>query len=299
MVETPSAASYTGLALNAARRRLIPVLAAHGIEDPEREARLLIEIATGLAPERILLEAARALTPDEAGALSRAIERRCSDEPISRIRGSREFYGRTFQVTPDVLDPRPDTETVVDQVLQWSDETGGRSEPLRILDVGTGSGCLLVTLLAELPAATGLGTDISPAALEVARANAERHGVAERARFALHRSLDGIEGPFDVLVSNPPYIPSGQIAGLEPGVRKFDPLSALDGGPDGLAVYRELAQAAAAIVSSGWIVLEVGAGQDEDVARLFQDALGARVKRIVVKPDLGGHRRCVALLTHS
>ena len=295
----PRATELRGLPLAAARRMIAPLLAARGIDEPEREARILIEIAAGLTPERVLLEEARALTTAEAEALHSAVTRRLADEPLSRIRGSRAFYGRDFQVTPAVLDPRPDTETIVEQVLDWASETGGRQRPLRLLDVGTGSGCLLVTLLAELPAATGLGTDVSPEALAVAEANAARHAVLGRARFARHRSLDGIAGPFDVLVSNPPYIPSGDIEYLEPGVKKYDPTGALDGGPDGLAVYRELARDAAIVIPAGLIALEVGAGQAEKVARLFQEALAGRVARLTVTADLGGHRRCVALLTQS
>jgi release factor glutamine methyltransferase len=258
----------------------------------------LIELATGLTSEQLLLDGARVLSGTEARRLSDALTRRLAHEPLSRIDGRRAFYGRDLIVTPAVLDPRPETETLIDVVLQWADETGGRNRPLRVLDVGTGSGCILVTLLAELPAATGVGTDISPEALDVARLNAKSAGVSGRARFQVARSLAGIDEPFDVLVSNPPYIPTSEIAALAPEVRDFDPLAALDGGADGLAVYREIAARAGDVVPAGLIAVEVGAGQAADVARIFQIHVSNICGQPWTRPDLGGHGRTVALLTH-
>ncbi|MGE5267457.1 MAG: N5-glutamine methyltransferase family protein, partial [Deltaproteobacteria bacterium] len=173
-----------------------------------------------------------------------------------------------------------------------------RDRPLRILDVGTGSGCILATLLAELPAARGVGTDISEAALEVARSNARRNGVSARARFEIARSLQSIEETFDVLVSNPPYIPAADVALLAPEVRKYDPLVALDGGPDGLAIYREIAAKAGTVVPAGLIAVEVGAGQASDVARILALSVENRAGPPWTRSDLGGHERTVALLTH-
>ena len=213
-----------------------------------------------LMPEQLLLGDARLLTAGEAKSLAEALTRRLAHEPLSRIRGERDFYGRAFAITPAVLDPRPETETLIDLVLQWADETGGRDRPLDIIDIGTGSGAILITLLAELPRATGLGTDVSPDALQVASSNAVRNAVAGRARFELAHALDGIDGPFDILVSNPPYIPSADVLTLEAAVRDYDPALALDGGPDGLRIYRQIAARAGAVVPSGLIALEVGAG---------------------------------------
>jgi release factor glutamine methyltransferase len=150
-----------------------------------------------------------------------------------------------------------------------------------------------------MPRAQGLGTDVSRDALGVARANAVLNGVAGRARFMEARSLSGVTGTFDVLVSNPPYIPSGEIAGLEPGVRDFDPRPALDGGPDGLAVYRDIAAGAGVLVPAGLMAVEVGAGQAADVAAIFTKAVENRAGDPAMRRDLGGHTRCVALLTHS
>ncbi len=288
-----------GQSLSSARHLVHSILSGAGFENSQREARLLIEFATGLTAERILLCDTRPLSGREARVLAEAITRRLAHEPLSRIKGERNFYGRMFEIGPAVLDPRPETEALVDLVLEWADNTGGRHRPMSIVDIGTGSGCILVTLLAELPFATGVGTDVSDDAIRVARGNAERHTVAARARFELARSLEGMEGPFDILVSNPPYIPSKDIAGLDPAVRDFDPRCALDGGADGLDVYREIAARAGAVVPAGLIALEVGAGQAPGVARIFADAVENRSEPPWSTADLGGHNRTVALLTQS
>ena len=284
MPEAIQSVDFKGLSLAAARRAIVPVLRERGLEEPEREARLLIELATRMTAERVLLEEGRPLTADEATELSGFLKRR---------------LGRVFEVTRAVLDPRPETETLIDAVLEHVDATGGRGRALRLLDVGTGSGAIMVTLLKELPNATGLGTDVSPAALEVAKANARRHGVEGRVTFEVRRSLDGIAGPFDVLVSNPPYIARGDLAGLAPEVRNFDPPEALDGGADGLDIYRQIARRAGEVVPHGLLALEVGAGQANDVGRIFTEALAGACKGPILRADLGGHARCVAVLTHS
>jgi release factor glutamine methyltransferase len=292
-------AGFAGRPLSEVRRGLQPILSAAGIAGAERESRLLLMMATALTPERLLLDDARALSSAEARALSQALFRRLAHEPLSRIAGERAFYGRLFNVSPAVLDPRPETELLIDVVLSWADATGGRQRPLRILDVGTGSGCILLTLLAQLPLAQGLATDISPEVLAVARGNAVRVGVAGRASFEQVRSLDGLTGPFDVLVSNPPYIPSAEIDRLDPSVRNYDPRAALDGGTDGLAVYREIALRAGLIVPSGLIALEVGAGQSATVSALLKRNVENRSGAPWTRIDLGGHERTVALLTQS
>lgn len=288
---------FAGQSVSAARRSLQSSLAAALLEDPHREARLLIEYATGLSPEHLLRDDDRSLSASEALILTEAVRRRLAHEPLSRIKGQRDFYSRTFVITAAVLDPRPETETLIDLVLQWVDATGGRQRPLSICDIGTGSGCILITLLAELSNATGLATDISSDALDIARINAERNGVAARATFRQARTLDGIAGPFDILVSNPPYIPSADIAALDPGVREYDPRLALDGGPDGLAIFGDIAVRAGAVVPSGLIALEVGAGQANTVANILTNSVENRAGLPWTEADLGGHTRTVAMLT--
>lgn len=289
-------ADYAGLVLREAIARLGRVLAEAGIEDPARDARYLVLGALGLSGMDLLRAPERRLGDDEGRRISAIAQRRVAREPVSRILGERGFFGRTFAVTPATLDPRPCTETVIEAVLEIAQAEGWREAPLRILDIGTGTGALLLTLLAELPGAHGVGTDISDGALATAKANAVRLGLADRVEFLNRNGLDGVDGRFDVLVSNPPYIPSGDIAGLDPEVRDFDPRAALDGGADGLVFYRAFATGAKRVVPNGWVFVEVGAGQAEDVARLFSAGGGTEVR---LWRDLGGHTRCVAMKTQN
>lgn len=275
------------------------VLVAAGIEDGARDARLIVCGALPATAEELLRDTGRALSAEEAHRISEFAGRRAANEPVSRIFGFRGFYGREFRVTPATLDPRPCTETLVDAALEITRAEGSDAKPIRILDVGTGSGALLATLLAELSAATGVGTDISDDALAVAQENAERLGVAPRAQFLNRRSLDGVDGPFDLMVSNPPYIPSADIAGLAPDVRDYDPRGALDGGPDGLDIYRALAREVATVVPDGWTLFEVGAGQAEDVEDLLRSEIRGALAEVRTWRDLGQHTRCVAVKTRS
>lgn len=262
-------------------------LAAGGNETAALDARLLFQAASGLRREDIVAEPNLLVPSDVAARFSGFIERRCRFEPVSRILGTREFYGRSFRVTPDVLDPRADTETLIGAALGLVKGKG----PLRILDLGTGSGAIAVTLLAELPGATAIAGDLSAAALRVARGNAEALGVAGRASFVQANWFEGIGGRFDLIVSNPPYIPLGDIAGLAPDVREFDPARALDGGPDGLEAYRRLANGAGGhLTPQGHVVLEIGAGQENAVNELFTGQGFARESRHF---DLSGHVRCL------
>ena len=262
-------------------------LAAQGIETAVLDARLLFQAASGLRHEDIVAEPDLVVPPEVVARFSIFIERRCKFEPVSRILGTREFYGRSFRVTPDVLDPRADTETLVGAAL----ELAKGKESLRILDLGTGSGALAVTLLAELPEATAVASDLSAAALAVAKANAEALGVAGRASFVQANWFEGIGGRFDLIVSNPPYIPLSDIAGLAADVREFDPQRALDGGPDGLEAYRRLANGAGGhLAAKGHIVLEIGAGQENAVNELFTGQGFGRESRHF---DLAGHVRCL------
>lgn len=289
-------ADYAGLTLREAIARLGRRLAEAGIEDPARDARHLVLGALGLSGTDLLRAPERRLSDDEGRRVGAIALRRVAREPVSRILGERGFFGRTFAVTPATLDPRPCTETVIEAVLEIAQAEAWREAPVRILDIGTGTGALVLTLLAELPRASGVGTDISEDALAAARANAVRLGLADRVDFLNRDGLDGIEGRFDILVSNPPYIPSGDIAGLEPEVRMFDPRAALDGGADGLDFYRAFAIGAKRVVPNGWVFVEVGAGQAEDVARLFSAGGGTEVR---LWRDLGGHTRCVAMKTQN
>lgn len=296
----PPRAVFEGLSAREALAALRRLLAEAGIEGAARDARLLLAAALATDAAGLLREPDRRLGAEEGTRLSDLARRRAAHEPVSRILGERGFYGRSFAISPATLDPRPCTETVVEAALEVAALEGWRGKPLRILDIGTGSGALLITLLAELPEATGIGTDVSDGALAAARANAERLGVAPRATFLKRRTFDGVDGVFDLVVSNPPYIPTGDIEALEPDVRDYDPRGALDGGADGLDIYWEIAAGfAERVTPGGWVLLEVGAGQAEAVERIFRQSAGsACLKRVRMWQDLGQHTRCVAVQTH-
>ena len=271
-----------------------------GVEHAGTDARRLLAAVLGLSSAQLLASPEAKLNAKQADAFARYLARRMAREPVSRILGEREFYGRTFKLSPATLDPRPDSETLIEVTLGFVDEARLRTAPIRILDVGTGSGCLLTTLLCELPNATGIGTDISQDALHTASDNAQRLGVAARAAWRVADALDNIEGPFDILVCNPPYIRSAVIAKLEPEVRNFDPRAALDGGDDGLAIYRRMAPRIPMIVPNGWAVFEVGYDQAEAVADMLASATGDRnPQRLSLHTDVAGKRRCVAWKTRA
>ncbi|MFN3400045.1 MAG: peptide chain release factor N(5)-glutamine methyltransferase, partial [Ferrovibrio sp.] len=228
------------------------------------------------------------LTHDAVAAFEAMLQRRLRREPVSKIIGRREFWSLDFRTSPDVLDPRGDSETLVAGVLAAIPD---RRASLRIVDFGTGSGCLLLSLLHELPNATGVGIDVSPPALSVAQDNAERLGLSSRCLFRLGSWGKGIEGTFDILISNPPYIESGVVPGLEPEVADYDPLLALDGGADGLDAYRALLPDLARLATKdAFAALEVGMGQDVAVSHLLA---GAGFGEIAVLPDLSGIGRVV------
>lgn len=269
------------------------VLREAGIDTPELDARLLLCHAATLTHESFVARAGEALQPEAAARLEALVRRRASREPISRITGTREFYGRSFLVDDSALDPRPDSETLIEAALALIEKTGRREEPLRLLDLGTGMGCILLTLLDELPKARGFGTDLSPAALRLAEANARRLGVADRASFLASDWLDAIHGEFDLIVSNPPYIASGEIKRLAPEVAHHDPYLALDGGADGLEAYRRIAAGAARLLApKGAILVEIGASQAPAVAGLLRDG-GFLVANDGPSFDLGGRPRVV------
>jgi release factor glutamine methyltransferase len=243
------------------------------IEEPEADARALLGHALHLDRARLVAQSDRILEAREIAVITALAARRLNHEPVSRILGRKEFWSLALSVSPEVLVPRPDTETVVEAALDFIVGRGLRMEKLRILDIGTGSGALLLALLHELPNAIGTGTDISARALQVARANAAHCGLEARCSFVACDMAGGVRGPFDLVVSNPPYVAHGEIASLAPEVRDYDPTIALDGGHDGLDAYRAIAaQAKYLLAPGGRLFVELGAGQEAAVRALFTNA---------------------------
>lgn len=263
-------------------------LAAAGIAAPRHEARLILALALGIEPATVLGWPERLVEPERATAAEALIGRRAAGEPVSRLRGKREFWSLDFALSPETLDPRPESETLVAAALA---DIGDRSARLRIVDFGTGTGCLLLALLSELRNATGLGIDISPGAVAAARANAAALGLAGRAAFEIGGWATRIDGQADVILANPPYIPTSEIGRLPLEVRSFDPRAALDGGPDGLSAYRPLGAAIRGLLGpAGKAYIEIGARQGLQVRRVLGEA-GLKVK--AVRCDLAGIERCV------
>ena len=250
-------------------------LAAAGIDNVRFEARLLLAHAAGLSAEQLIARGAEPAPAAVAERLRELAARRVLREPMAYILGEREFWGLPFKVSPAVLVPRPDSETLIEAALALMPD---RQRAWRIVDLGLGSGCLLLTLLREYPAARGVGLELSEEALAVAQANAEALQVAARARLVPGdwRQPDWqqrLGGPFDLLVSNPPYIEAGAIEQLMPEVARFEPRLALDGGPDGLAAYHAIASAAPAlVVPGGRVLVEAGEGQALEISRIFSVA---------------------------
>ena len=255
-----------------ARRALAQEFRAARIDSPELDARLLVAYALGLDHAALAAAGARVLERGETDAIAALAQRRLRREPVARILGSKEFWSLPLRVDAATLVPRPETETVVEAALAALDADGSRSRSLRIADLGTGCGALLLALLTELPRSSGIGTDISLAALAVARDNARRLRLS-RAAFLAGDMTAALSGPFDVIVANPPYIRSDDIAALAPEVRDFDPRTALDGGPDGLDYYRIIAAAAPGLLGPGGaVIVELGSGQAPAVSALFSAA---------------------------
>lgn len=285
----PVAGLKAGIDVAEAQRLLAKAFELSGIESGAVDARVLIGAALRLSRAQLVAQSDRVLEPREISAVSALAARRLKREPVSRILGRKEFWSLSFDVTPDVLVPRPDTETVVEAALDHAAAAGLRRRELRILDIGTGSGALVLALLHELPAAHGVATDLSAAAIDVARGNAERLRLAARCSFVVCNMADALQGRFDLVVSNPPYIARGAIATLEPEVRDYDPRLALDGGADGLDAYRAIAAAAPRLLARGGrLLLELGAGQSVPVSALIA-AAGMSV--LAVRTDLGSRPR--------
>jgi release factor glutamine methyltransferase len=270
--------------LRVAVARMAARLAAAGIEDPRREARLILAAALGVDAAGLLLVETLA---DDTG--EDLLRRRLAREPLAYILGRREFWGLEFATSPATLIPRPDSETLIEAALQTFPE---RAAVRRILDLGTGTGCLLLAALHEFPAAFGVGVDLSAAAAALAGRNAENLHLAGRASFLAGNWDGAIEGQFDLILSNPPYIQQADMVGLMPEVAVYEPVLALNGGPDGLAAYRMIISALPRLLAPrGAAVLELGAGQADDVAALAAaQGLGWRTRA-----DLGGHQRALIL----
>jgi release factor glutamine methyltransferase len=260
------------LTIAAARRAMAQSFRAAGLDSPELDARILVGHALGLDQAALAAAGARVLASPERDAIEALARRRLAREPVARIVGYKEFWSLKLSLTEATLVPRPETETVVEAALAAIDAQQGRANVHRIADLGTGSGALLLALMSELPSAFGIGTDTSERALAVARANARRLGVAPAAFVACDMAA-ALRGPFDLIVSNPPYVRSGDIDRLAAEVRDFDPRLALDGGADGLECYRAIATAAPGLLApDGVLVVELGAGQAPAVAALFAAA---------------------------
>lgn len=265
-------------------------LAAAGIDGGRREARLLLAHALAVRMESLIADPARPVDSSSRDRFTTLIERRARREPMSHLLGVREFWSLDFAVTADVLDPRPDSETLVAAALDCFPD---RDAPLAVLDLGTGSGCLLLAVLSERPVARGLGVDASQEALAVAEANARRLRLIERVRFRQGDWDTGVGGRFDLILCNPPYIPTSDIAALDREVSCYEPRLALDGGADGLVAYRRIVPQFKRLLSDrdgARAVIEVGAGQAEPVTSIMIDA-GLVITR--VHRDLSGVERCI------
>jgi len=272
------------------RRALTAKFQVAGLDSPDLDSRILVGHALGLDHAALAAAATRRLGADEENVITTLANRRLTGEPVARILGYKEFWSLPLRVDAATLVPRPETETVVEATLAAIDRGGPRLRKLRIADLGTGSGALILALLSELPNAFGVATDISAKALVVAHDNARRLGLT-RARFVACNMAAALRGPFDAIVSNPPYIASGDIATLASDVRDFDPHLALDGGTDGLDFYRAIAAAAPTLLAPGGVlVVELGIGQAEPVVHLFA---AAGLAPSPLRPDLNGTPRAL------
>ena len=265
-------------------------------QSPSLDARLLVCNAAQITYENFVAYPDRPISELQLSSLSGYLERRQQGEPVSRILGTREFWSHSFNLSPDTLDPRPDTETLVEFSIEFIKNAKLENKEFRILDLGTGSGCIILSLLSEFNSAYGLGVDISYEALQTAKDNATTLGLNERVDLVQSNWLDAISGNFDIIVSNPPYIPSCEILNLEPDVRKFDPLRALDGGTDGMDAYKEIiAEIHPILAENGVLIFEVGQNQEESIKNLLKTYNSEiSFSKFSYKCDLSGITRCIA-----
>jgi release factor glutamine methyltransferase len=266
----------------------IAVLSAAGLDEPRRRARRFVAAFLDVPPTELLSHTERALERSVVEGLRGSLARIVMGEPLSRVLGWREFWGLRFALSADTLDPRPESETLVEAVLRRMPD---RNVPLSFLDLGTGTGCLLLALLSELPTAVGIGVDVAVGAVMTARENAAVLGLADRARFFVGDWSSALSARFTVIVANPPYIARVELAGLPPEVRRYDPRRAIDGGEEGLAAYRRIAEDLPALLSSdGIFAVEIGTGQASFAAAILQ-AKGLLIDGI--ERDLAGIERCI------
>lgn len=265
-------------------------LVAAGVALPALEARLLVGYVLRLDAARVFAYPERTVAAADVGAVCDLAARRGRGEPLAYILGEREFWSLPIRVTPDVLIPRPETELIVETALALHGAAAGSP---RILDIGSGSGCILLALLSELPDARGVGVDVSEAALRVARDNARRLALASRCDFVCGDWGAAIAGTFDLVVANPPYVDDAGFASLTPEIRAFEPTMALRGGLDGLDAFRAIGRDLRRLVAAGGrAVVEVGDGQARRVENLFAEA---GLRTMMVGRDLAGHERCLTL----
>jgi release factor glutamine methyltransferase len=297
-----AALELQGLTVGSAIHRLSAAFERAGLPTPALDARLLAAHSCGFSREETISKGRLALSPAMAGRLSEAAARRLAGEPVSRIVGRREFWGLSFALSPHTLDPRPETELLVEAVLGHVRERALGDRPLRVLDLGTGSGCLIAALLSELPQSIGVALDLNERALSAARENLRALGLLPRAAFLCGKWANSVGGAsFDIIVSNPPYIASSEIEGLGVEVKNYDPRLALDGGIDGLDAYRAIfAQAFQALRPEGYIVVETGVSQAHAVRDMMMKAAAQSGSlEATIFTDLNGIERAVAGLRQS
>ena len=280
--------TVVGVDLENVLRMAISELRNAGVEGAIIDSRILASAAFDLSREEILREPDATLKISDIALFKEMLNRRCAREPVSRILGMREFRGLEFKVAPSTLDPRPDSETIVEAVFDIACEMPDR---LRILDLGTGTGCLLLSVLHALPAARGVGTEIDPDAAACAIQNAQALGLSDRSEIVCGNWVEGVDGPFDIIFSNPPYIPSDEIQLLAPEVALYEPVGSLDGGADGFDAYREISELLGELLSpSGRVVFEIGDQQGDAVTAIFCAAGFVGVKNC---KDLAGRDRAL------
>ena len=266
-----------------------------GIDTADLDARLILSHILQISQAHLISEPDLTVAAGHVDAIRSAMHRRILREPVSRIIGAKEFWGRPFEINSHTLDPRPDTEIIIEAALQIIREKLPANKEISILDLGTGSGCILLTLLAECENAWGVGVDINEAAITVAKKNSENLAVGHRAHFMCSDWTNALNGDFDIIVANPPYIRSAEIDILMPEVRNFDPLLALDGGDDGLEAYRLIIAKITTLLTSGWLIFELGIGQLNDVCQLLDQAgFGCEEVDRLILSDISGTIRTVA-----
>lgn len=271
-----------------ALRQASSLLHTAQVDTPSLDSRILLEYVTGKSRETITGYPEMELSETEYKNFLALIERRANREPVSHLIGKREFFGLEFKVTRDTLDPRPDSETLIEQALKLFPD---RQSPLRILDLGTGTGCLLLTLLSQFPQATGVGVDIHPPALAVAKENCINLGLEKRTRFVLECWAQGIDEQFDLIITNPPYIKKADLPLLQPEVFLHEPHIALEAGEDGLACYRAIAPTIAPLLKDeGFVILEFGYGQENPLSALLTEH---HLETIAYGSDLASIIRCI------